>query len=556
MIQNKRTSKSVTMQTRLTVFVSALLLVVVSAMGGMIYYLMHGELTKAARFELQGHVANIAQQVGILLQTANSQEFEREMQYRTGGERKQFAELGWNVRTALLTGSGEPMKLGGESLVIGKDVYQEMLAARSGVRDEVVDGVPMTVAWQFIPERSLLYVAGVADDEVLATLHRVRNVTVAAALVAILVGFAGIRLFVRREIVRPLHDIQGLMQQVAQGKLSAHIEGQYRVREMRTLGEAVNGMIDNLRGLLSQVGETAETLAESSQELHAGTEQTASGIRQVAATIQELAGGADGQARSAVQSAQAMDEVAHGIRRIADTSSRVYAAAEETAREAEQGNVAIQQTIGQMQSIAQSHERTEQAVEQLEERSREVGQIVEAIAGMAAQTSLLSLNAAIEAARAGEQGRGFAVVAEEVRKLAEQAEGSANQIRVLMEEMSRDIGHVVGKMHVGTLEVQAGIDVVQAAGTAFRQILQRADHVALGVEEITTASGRIAVGSEQAASAVEGIAALSEQAASLAQGCAQLSGEQLTGLEDVFAAVGGLTQMAQELREAALRFDV
>jgi len=81
-----------------------------------------------------------------------------------------------------------------------------------------------------------------------------------------------------------------------------------------------------------------------------------------------------------------------------------------------------------------------------------IEKVVETIKGIAGQTNLLALNASIEAARAGEHGRGFAVVAQEVRKLAEQANGSAGTIRAVIAEIQANVNKIVPALSEMTVE--------------------------------------------------------------------------------------------------------
>ena len=88
-------------------------------------------------------------------------------------------------------------------------------------------------------------------------------------------------------------------------------------------------------------------------------------------------------------------------------------------------------------------------VSRLGERSIAIGKILNVIEDVAEQTNLLALNAAIEAARAGEAGRGFSVVADEIRKLAESAGRSAEEISKLVNEIETDTSEVAEGMRSG-----------------------------------------------------------------------------------------------------------
>src|SRR6266404_2334007 len=86
-------------------------------------------------------------------------------------------------------------------------------------------------------------------------------------------------------------------------------------------------------------------------------------------------------------------------------------------------------------------------VDRLRESSAAIGNVVNLIAQIARQTTLLAFNSTIKAARAGAAGRGFAVVASEVKALAVQTQSATEEITKKIDALQRDAAGSVDAVH-------------------------------------------------------------------------------------------------------------
>lgn len=204
-----------------------------------------------------------------------------------------------------------------------------------------------------------------------------------------------------------------------------------------------------------------DALAGALRTVRVGSASVTSAIAEIRAAADDLAFRNEQQASSLAQTALSMNNVTASVRETAAGARSVQDTINATHRQASEGGEVVRRSIAAMAAIETS--------------AREISQIITVIDGIAFQTNLLALNAGVEAARAGEAGKGFAVVATEVRALAQRSAEAAQNIKVLIETSSAQVGQGVslvgetGERLVGIVDQVAQIDdmmmrIAQAAG--------------------------------------------------------------------------------------------
>ncbi|MBR1122774.1 methyl-accepting chemotaxis protein [Bradyrhizobium lablabi] len=170
-------------------------------------------------------------------------------------------------------------------------------------------------------------------------------------------------------------------------------------------------------------------------------------IRQLEKAANSVAGGAEATAATLATIRQRTDALT-GRTSAAQSTATIFSQAADKFTHSADGIGTQVRNAGKLADQASAAAREASAnVDRLRESSAAIGNVVNLIAQIARQTTLLALNSTIEAARAGEAGRGFAVVATEVKALAVQTQQATEEISKKIEALQRDAAGSVDAVH-------------------------------------------------------------------------------------------------------------
>ena len=298
-----------------------------------------------------------------------------------------------------------------------------------------------------------------------------------------------------KQMVSHLQALAASAGQIASGDLTVEANP---ASEKDLMGNAFVTMIRNLREIVGNVSNSAESIATASQQIATGNANMAQRTEEQAASLEETA--------------SSMEEMTSTVKQNAENAQQANQLAIDASEVAVKGGDVINRVVTTMDAITAS--------------SKKISDIIGVIDGIAFQTNILALNAAVEAARAGEQGRGFAVVAGEVRNLAQRSAAAAKEIKSLISD-SVD-------------RVCDGSKLVGEAGQTMQEIVVSIKRVTDIMSEISAASVEQSDGIEQVNTAITQMDEITQQNASVVQEAA--------------SAAAALEEQAHHLIEAVAQF--
>jgi len=250
-------------------------------------------------------------------------------------------------------------------------------------------------------------------------------------------------------------------------------------------------------------------------------------VRDYAATSHE-------QETAIVEITATIEELSHTAAQIAASTDKVAAAADKAIDAADRGQNAVTNTVAAISEVQDKVRHISATILDLNQKSEQIGDIVNTINQIAGEIRLLALNATIEASGAGKYGRRFAVVAGEVSNLADRSREASGAIRRIISEIRTATTSSVHATEEGLQLMQRSIAIALQSEKANNEIIEM-------VERTARTAAAIALATQQQLSASEQVVnSMHDVASTIGENAQKVAGVSVASLE--------LQRVSRELR--------
>jgi len=490
---------------------------------------MMGELDRQASTigEVVKAVARIADQTNLLALNAAIEAA------RAGQHGKGFAVVADEVRNLAETSEKSARDIQDLIAQIQKDVKtiaDGIISSASAAREEVVKGNVVTKALEGVCADMLEVVAGCKE---IARASEESNV----AAQEVLKG---------SEIVAAAAEEQGsACQEVTKTidqQTTALGQSEQASQELSELAEELKNS--------ANIGKSAEEVASASEELSSAVEEINRAASQILTALEQIGLGAQQQAAATQQSAAAIAQIEKGALVSQDRAGQAVAKVLSVTEKIAENKMVVDQLIeGVLRSVDAGRASRDQ-VGALEQVSRRIDKIVDAITTVSIQTNMLAVNGSVEAARAGEFGKGFAVVSTDIRNLARDSAENAERIKDTVKAIQDQILAVRTDLQTIAESASVEADKNKLISANLEIVSKDMAHVVEGNQMILGNSDEMVRVIREVQTGVEQVAAAAQQSGKATVEASSAAREQSKGAEQLAAAIEEIASLADELQAA------
>ena len=347
-----------------------------------------------------------------------------------------------------------------------------------------------------------------------------------------------------------------IVSSAAEEQSAAAAEAQRAVQQQSTALDQSRRATDLLAsltaGLRSATGtkDAAQQIGAAAEELSSTIQELSGAAAEILVAIDQISRGAQAQAAATQQSSTAMTQIEKSAG-IAGSAAKAalerVAAAQDLITESSTGLAKLANGVAHAVSATRTGL---ELIGSLEGAGCRIDKIVDSIALLSVQTTMLAVNGSVEAARTGEAGRGFALVSSDIRTLAQDSADNADRIKEVVHEIQGQIAAV--RRDLELIAVASEGEIQQNRKTLDRLRAIQADVAAIrtgnteieeGAQTIMGSVREVLAGTRQIASAAEEASGAAAQAAIAAR-------QQARSAEDLAAAIEEIASLTDELHAA------